>query len=294
MLFSLRQLEVFALIGRLGNVSSAADGLAMSQSAASTALAELERRAGRPLFDRLGKRLHLNETGRQLLPHALELLDRAGEIDDILRGKSGLGALKIGATLTIGNYLGPLLMEQYKRKFPQACISLHVENTQTVIARIANFEMDVALIEGECNDARLTIEPWLDDELVVFCGRSHKLAGQERVSLDRLLQEDWVVRETGSGTRQTLERALAGHWSRCCIDTELTHAEAIKRLVAGGRVIGCLSRLAVADEFAAARLIELPTPDLMLRRKFYILSNPARYQTAAIHEFLNICRGFRI
>src|SRR3546814_17787888 len=99
MKFSLRQLEVFSAIATLDNVSGAAERLGMSQSAASTALAELERRAGRPLFDRAGKRLRLNETGRALLPRALELLDPAAEIDALLEGRSGPGHQNLGTKI---------------------------------------------------------------------------------------------------------------------------------------------------------------------------------------------------
>ena len=106
MRYSLRQLEVFAAIGQFGTVSAAAERLSMSQSAASTSLSELENQFDCRLFDRNGKRLRLNETGRLLLPKARELLDRASEVEAILAGGLTFGALRVGATLTIGNYLG--------------------------------------------------------------------------------------------------------------------------------------------------------------------------------------------
>jgi DNA-binding transcriptional LysR family regulator len=101
MQFTLRHLEVFAAIASQENVSAGAQRVGLSQSAASTALAELERRTGRPLFDRVGKRLRLNETGRMLLPRALEMLDRAEELDALLAGRGGPGEIKLGATVTI-------------------------------------------------------------------------------------------------------------------------------------------------------------------------------------------------
>src|ERR1700722_3670890 len=111
MRFTLRQLQVFATIGRMGSVTQAADSLAMSQSAASTALAELERQFGHPLFDRIGKKLRLNEIGRAAMPRALEMLDRAAEMERLLAGSAGPGALRVGASLTIGNYLAPGIVE---------------------------------------------------------------------------------------------------------------------------------------------------------------------------------------
>ena len=103
MKFSLRQIEVLVAIGRESSVSRAAEALSMTQSATSMALAELEKQFGTRLFDRQGKRLQLNTEGRELLPRAMELLDRAQELESLLEGKTGAGSLRIGATLTIGN-----------------------------------------------------------------------------------------------------------------------------------------------------------------------------------------------
>ena len=97
MKFSLRHLEVFAATARLESISAAAEALAMSQSAASAALLEFERRYDRPVFDRFGKRLKINETGRALLPEAREMLDRAQEIDALLAGRRGPGPFRLGA-----------------------------------------------------------------------------------------------------------------------------------------------------------------------------------------------------
>ena len=104
--YTLRQLEVFVAVAQHESVSQAARALAMSQSATSTALAELERQFDCQLLDRMGKRLKLNALGFQLLPKAVALLDRGEEIEELLRGQQGVGALDVGATLTIGNYLG--------------------------------------------------------------------------------------------------------------------------------------------------------------------------------------------
>src|ERR1700761_9778966 len=108
MRLTLRQLEVFVAIGRTGNVTHAADKIAMSQAAASAALGELEKQFGRPLFDRVGKRLRLNEVGAAAMPRALEILDRAAELEALLAGGGGARALTLGASLTVGNYLCPV------------------------------------------------------------------------------------------------------------------------------------------------------------------------------------------
>ncbi len=294
MRYTLRQLEVFAAIGQYGTVSAAAQRLSMSQSAASTALAELEHQFDRRLFDRHGKRLRLNETGRLLLPKARELLDRAGEVEAVLAGNAGFGPLRVGATLTIGNYLGTLLVGEFMRRYTGSRVTLEVSNTTRIAERVANFELDVALIEGECNDPELEMTDWLDDELVVFCAPGHPLAaaGKNRraLGIERALAHWWIVREPGSGTRQTLDRALGPWRNRIKIRLELEHTEAIKRAVEAGLGIGCVSRLALSESFRRGSLVEVKLRELDLRRKFHFLLHRQKHRTPGITAFLALCR----
>ncbi|HTJ65379.1 MAG TPA: LysR substrate-binding domain-containing protein [Alphaproteobacteria bacterium] len=292
MRFTLRQLQVFVAIGQAGNVTHAADRIAMSQSAASTALGELERQFGRPLFDRVGKRLQLNELGRSIMPKALEMLDRAVELEGLLAGGEGLGTLRLGASLTIGNYLCPALIDRYLQAHPGADVKLEIGNTSHITSALTGFDLDLALIEGEIADPDLEVSDWLSDELAVFCGPGHPLAAQGKAGIERLLEEKWVVREPGSGTRQTLDRAMTPWWPRWRIGLELEHTEAIKGMVAGGRFIGCVSRLALAEPFATGSLVEIKTPDLDLHRRFYLLANRRKYRTPGIDAFISLARKF--
>jgi len=290
MKFTLRQLEVFVAIGRSGNVSRAAEEIPLSQSATSTALGEFERQFGLQLFDRVGKSLRLNEVGRQLLPRAVELLDRANEVEDLLEGRSGFGPLSIGATLTIGNYLTTLIVAKFLQRHPQAQVQLQVHNTSTIVQQVAHYALDLGLIEGDCNHPDLEVQPWIADELAMFCAPGHPLAGKKRVPLEQLLAEPWILREKGSGTRETFDRAMHNHHSRLNIRLELEHTEAIKRAVESGLGLGCISRLALKDAFRRGSLVPIDTPDLDLRRYFYFLWHKQKYQTAGMREFLALCR----
>jgi len=290
MKFTLRQLEVFVAIARLGNVSRAAEELPLSQSATSTALIEFERQFGLQLFDRVGKSLRLNEMGQLLLPHAVDLIDRASEIGDLLEGRAGYGPLNIGATLTIGNYLTTLIVAKFLQKHPQSRVRLQVHNTSTIVQQVAHYEFDLGLIEGDCHHPDLDVEPWIADELVVFCAPDHRLAGQRAVGLEQLLKESWILREVGSGTRETFDRAFHNHRAGLDIRLELEHTEAIKRAVESGLGIGCISRLALKDAFRRGSLVPLDTPTLDLRRYFYFLRHKQKYQTAGMREFLAMCR----
>jgi DNA-binding transcriptional LysR family regulator len=292
MRLTLRQLEVFVAIARAGNVTHAADKIAMSQSAASTALGELEKQFGRPLFDRVGKRLRLNEVGEAAMPRALEILDRAAELEALLAGGGGPSALTLGASLTIGNYLCPTLIDRYLRQYPESEVKLEIGNTEHIAHAVANFDIDLALIEGEIKHPDLTVADWLGDELAIFCAPSHPVAREASVSIERLLEESWIVREPGSGTRQTLDRAMTPWWPRWKIGLELEHTEAIKGMVAAGRFIGCVSRRALAEPCESGRLVALAVPELDLHRRFYIVTNRRKHRTAGIGAFVQVCQTF--
>jgi DNA-binding transcriptional LysR family regulator len=294
MQFTLRHLEVFAAIASQENVSAGAQRVGLSQSAASTALAELERRTGRPLFDRVGKRLRLNETGRMLLPRALEMLDRAEELDALLAGRGGPGDIKLGATVTIGNYLAPKLIEQFRLEHPAARVDLAIGNTHEMAGRVLAFELDLALIEGDYSHPDLIVADWREDELAIFCAAGHPLAGERECTLDRLLEEEWAVREQGSGTRQALDKVMSGHWSRWRVGIELHQIEAIKSAVEAGRMIGCVSRLALRDAFAAGRLVEVKVARLDLRRQLYIIAHRRKYATTGLRLFRAMLEAIRL
>ena len=294
MRLTLRQLEVFVAIARDGNVTHAADRIAMSQSAASTALGELEKQFGRPLFDRVGKRLRLNEVGEAAMPRALEILDRAAELEALLAGGGGPGVLHLGASLTIGNYLCPELIDRYLRFYPGSEVKLEIGNTEHIARAVANFDLGLALIEGEITHPDLAVADWMADELTVFCAPTHAVARAASVSIERLLEESWIVREPGSGTRQTLDRAMTPWWPRWKIGLELEHTEAIKGMVATGHFIGCVSRRALTEPFESGRLVPLTVPELDLNRRFYLVTNRRKHRTPGIGAFVTVCEAFAV
>ena len=289
MKITLRQLEIFTAIAKSENVSRAAERLAMSQSAASSALVELERSFDRPLFDRIGKSLHLNAAGEGLLPLVEGLLAQARDVEAYLGGEK-LGPLDIGATLTIGNYLATLIIADYMRQYPGAPVRLHVANTGTVVERLLRFECDLGLVEGEVSHPDLVVEPWMGDELVIFCAPHHPLAGQGAADNALLAGQGWILREHGSGTRSQFEQAVACQLPNCRIQLELEHTEAIKRAVESGLGIGCLSRLALREAFRRGSLVEVPAPQFDLRRRFLFVRHRQREPGLAVRAWLDLCR----
>ncbi len=290
MRYTLRQLEVFLATARHENITRAAESLAMSQSAASGALKDLESQFDLQLFDRAGKRLQLNALGRAVRPRALAVLEQAGELELAFAAHDQPGPLELGATLTIGNYLAVGMMARYRELHPTARVRLDVANTSVIARRVRDFELDLGLIEGELQHPDLEVLPWRDDELVVFAAPDHRLARRRRLDDDDLRGCHWIVREAGSGTRQTFDRAMAGILPELHITLELQHTEAIKRAVAAGLGVGCLSRLSLADAFGHGTLVPLPVTHRNLARRFYIILHRQKYRSAAIEAWLELCR----
>jgi DNA-binding transcriptional LysR family regulator len=289
MRYTLRQLEVFLAVAHFENITRAADSLAMSQSAASSALAELEQQFSIQLFDRRGKRLQINELGRLMRPRAEALLDRARDMERDLAGHSDVGQLKIGATLTIGNYLAVELIARFIEQY-QSEVSLHVANTAEIARKVANFDLDVGLIEGDLQHAELELIPWRKDELVVFCAPDHPLAARAQLDDEDLLSAQWILREPGSGTRQAFDRAMVGILPRLKVLLELQHTEAIKRAVEQRLGIACLSGIALEDAFKSGRLVPLAVPQRQFQRQLYLLLHRHKYRSAGIEAWLALCQ----
>lgn len=290
MYFTLKQLQVFLAVANHQNVSRAADELAMSQSATSTALKELEQRFDVTLFDRIGKRLQLNEQGLSLRPKAAALISRAEELQSSLVQHSDIGELKVGATLTIGNYLAIGIMAGFMQEHPTAKIVLNVENTAAIAAKVRNFELDIGLIEGELQEPDLQVNYWRDDELAIFCAPDHPFATKRTLTDEDLLAARWIVRESGSGTRQAFDRGMQGILSNIDLRLELQHTEGIKRAVEAGLGIGCLSKITLAEAFQRKSLVPLQAPHRNWTRKFYFILHRQKFLSTGIRSWMDHCR----
>ena len=291
MRFSLRQLEVFLATAHFQNVSKAADSLAMSQSAASSALKELESQFDILLFDRVGKRLQLNEQGRLIRSRAEALLEQAREVEQALMQHKDAGAVKVGATLTIGNYLAVGILSRLMSDQPEAEVSLSVANTQQIMARVLNYDLDLGMIEGEVQHGELDIIPWRDDDLCVFCAPDHELAHKESISDADLTGNLWVLREAGSGTRQAFDRALHGILPQIKVNLELQHTEAIKNAVSSGLGLGCLSRICLQEAFKRGDLVELHVPQRDFKRTLYFIMHKKKFRSAGVQRWLDYCEA---
>jgi DNA-binding transcriptional LysR family regulator len=295
MRLSLRQLQIFRAIALSGSTTAAALSVPLSQSAASAALKELERALGARLFDRVGKRLLLNENGRALLPMALAVLDGAHSLETaFLPNAQGMPVeLHIFASTTIGNYILPALLARFKKRVPAARLELQIGNTLDVATAVRDFETDIGFIEGPCHAKDIIVVPWLQDELVIVASPAHPLArvaGRRRLKVKELAGALWLLREEGSGTRETVEQALLPHLVNIPVSMTLGSSEAIKNAVAEGMGISCLSRSVVRNLLAAKRLSVLATVLPRLTRSFLMIRHERKVLSEPLRQFVAHCQ----
>ncbi|WP_263770371.1 LysR substrate-binding domain-containing protein [Propionivibrio soli] len=285
---TLRQLEIFAAIATYGQVTRAAEGVAMTQSAASMALSDLERQLGSPLFDRVGRQLVLNEAGRQLLPKALQVLDSVREIETAASSSTAAFDLRLGASLTIGNHLLPGLLAQLQERYPSSRFDVSLRNTEQVVADLLAYRIDIGFVEGPVQDERLQRFFWRHDRLSVFVPPEHRLAGKVATQ-DDLVGVSWILRERGSGTREVFDRALANATLPVRIAFELEQPEAIRQFVRAGLGLGCLPWLELRDACAAGWLALVDTPFLNLQRQFQAVVHRDKHLSLGIRSVLSLC-----
>jgi DNA-binding transcriptional LysR family regulator len=290
---TLRQWQVFVAIADAGTTAAAGAQLALSQSATSAALNELESQLASPLFDRIGRRLILSPQGRALLDPARALLVAAADLERLAGvGQVASGAqrllLRLAASTTIGNYLLPSRVATLLADNPQAQVDLRIGNSADVVAAVQRLEVDLGLIEGPCHESGLQVLPWQRDDLVIVAARGTTPAHME---IAALAQTRWLLREPGSGTREAVEQALLPHLHHFARAMQLGSTEAIKQAAAAGLGLACLSRHAVADLIALGTLVIVDTPLPPMSRQLWVVRHPGKRVPPALWALLGLPAG---
>ncbi|MFY0574882.1 LysR substrate-binding domain-containing protein [Cystobacter fuscus] len=267
-----RRLETFRVVATTGQVSAASRLLHLSQPAVTAQVRQLERECGRPLLVRTARGVRPNEAGRVLLEYAQRLHHLLEEAATAVAGEEEVGGeLALAASTTLASYVVPDLLASFLRVHRGVQVRLEVGNTEQVLAWVGEERVPLGLVEGHARAARIRLEHYLDDELIpVVAARAP--AELMRVRTGKELHDVPVLwRESGSGSRAVLERALRQAGVRRGPqpgDLQLGSTEAIKGAVAAGLGVGFLSRWSIQDELASGRLRTLPMPDLRVKRAF--------------------------
>ncbi|MGI8824323.1 MAG: LysR substrate-binding domain-containing protein [Chloroflexota bacterium] len=268
-----QKVRVFNAVATHLSFSRAALELSISQPGVTFHIKALEREYGADLFERVGKRLYLTDAGRALAGYVqrMALMEEEARLTlDELKGLSS-GTLVVGASATIGIYVLPEVVGEFRKRHPGIKVSLRVGNKRHTIERLLKNEVDFGLVAGPIANSALSAEPYLDDELVIIVSPSHRFAHEPLIYPGELRRETFLVREPGSGTQELMEERLA-HLGIAPADTmQLGSTEAIKQAVAADLGISIASRYSVEAELDNGRLRTANVPSLVMKRRFLLL-----------------------
>jgi DNA-binding transcriptional LysR family regulator len=269
---TLRQLKVFEALSRHLSFSRAAEELHLTQPAVSMQVKQIEEQAGLPLTEMVGKKVFLTEAGEEVARHARRIaqqLREAGEALDAMRGVRG-GRLSIGAIST-AKYFTPRLIMEFRRRKPGVELNLSVNNRETVVRQLADNEIDLAIMGKPPQEFTTVSEAFADHPLVIVAAPDHPLAGRKQVTPAQLGAETFLIRESGSGTRATMERYFADAGIMPLHVLEMVGNETIKQAVMAGLGVSFISAHAVALECEVGRMVRLPVTGTPVIRRWYVV-----------------------
>lgn len=287
-----RQLQVFAAVARHLSFTRAARELHLTQPAVSMQIKQLEDQVGLPLFDHLGKKVYLTEAGQEMFHYSRTIalqLKEAAEVFEQLKGVQR-GRLEITVAST-ANYFASRLLAMFNQRYPGVSFSLDVTNRETLLRQLADNEKELAIMGRPPVEAELVAEPFADNPLVVITAPNHPLATQQRIPLQRLQEENFVVREQGSGTRTAMERFFAQRGIQLKTAMEMNNNEAIKQAVQAGLGLGIVSTHTLELELEAGRLVVLDIRDFPIMRHWYIVHRQGKRLTPVAQAFRQFVLG---
>ena len=290
-----KQLAALIAVVDRSSFSQAAEQLGVTQPAVSLAIRSLEKRLGCQLIDRSGRVVEPTEAGQIAYRHAQRILgaerDLLVSLED--EGEDLHGHLVVGASTGPGERILPALLGGFHRDHPEVVVSLRVDDTETIIDRVLDRQLEFGIVGAERTHRALVFEPFLRDEVLLVVPVDHPFAGGE-IAVEELVAEPLVVQQEGAGVRTVVERELRAHGIRARdlnIVAELGLQESAKSAVEAGLGVTFLSRLAVERELDEHRLATASVRGLEPGRLFYAVRNASRPQSRLVTSFLDFARA---
>jgi len=286
---TLRQLEILDAVARCGSFSAASAELHLSQPAVSMQIKQLESILGLPLFEHMGKQIHLTEAGRDTLQAGRVISNEITNLEHTLAEKRGLkgGNLTVSAAST-ASVFAARMMALFRDQHPQVRISLNVVNRETLLRHLTENSIDLALMGKPPEGFDLAAQPFLENQLVVIAATSHPLSTHKDIALAQLVEQPLIGRELGSGTRGALEKFLAEHNYVYKAAMEMNKNEAIKQAVEAGLGIGVVSLDTVRAELASGQLCVLDVQGFPLKRQWFLVQRQGKRPSSTAKAFIDL------
>ncbi len=276
-------MQIFLNVVQSGHLTNVAKEMKLSQSAVSMSIKELENILDRPVFDRINKKLILNEVGRAFHKEIAPLYKKLSDIEYEFKNSLNKGMIRVGASTTIVDYLMPQIICSYMNNYTDVKISLKEGNSKEIVDMIKAGTIDIGFIEGIVTDHEIISEKVGVDELVVVSSSATEY--QDVSYIDSLTGRRWVLREEGSGTREVFLDYIKEKTEPLDIFLELGHTESIKSILVNHNCLTCISKIAVQDEIDKGILHQLKLKNFECKRDFLMVYHKDKYHSGLFEKF---------
>jgi len=285
MKLTLRQMEIFLNVVSEGHLTNVAKGMGLSQSAVSMSIKELESILGRPVFDRINKKLVLNEVGRAFHKEIDPMFRKLSDIEYEFKNSENKGMIRVGASTTIVDYLMPSIICAYMSSYPDVKITLKEGNTQEITKMIQEGTIDIGFVEGFVSGSDIVKEKIGVDELLVVTENA-EIASAKVADIKDLADMRWVLREEGSGTREVFLDYIKEKVDDLNIFLELGHTESIKSILKNRECLTCISKISVDQELQEEKLFQVNVKNFECKRDFLMIYHKDKYHSSLFEKFV--------
>lgn len=291
-----RRLQVFYTVARLLSFTKAAETLHMTQPAVTFQVRQLEDHFDTRLFDRTHNRVALTEAGRKAYEYAEEIFSLYAEMENTVKELTGdvSGALTMGASTTIAEYMLPALLRGFTMEFPDINLRLKVSNTEGIVSMVENSMIDLGVVEGPVSNKNLLVEVCRIDQLVVVVPPGHPIASRDSISMEEVMEYPFICREEGSGTRDVIMDHMVGlglDRNNLNISLELGSPESIKGAVEAGMGVSISSIATLEKELKLGSLVAVKL-DPPMERAFSFVRQRQKFRLQAMEKLLDFARSY--
>lgn len=325
---TIRHMRIFLAVTENGNnLTRTANQLYMAQPAVTVAIQELEQYYGVNLFDRLGKRLYLTEAGKQFREYVVRILGLFDDMEEGMKSWGSRGVLRVGSSITIGSQFMPGYVEEYAKTHPNIDTQVLIGPSDRIEKKILNNELDIALVESPVHEDHLIAEKYMEDYLVIIAPGNSKerdlqdsfredqrgVQGQEapakrqersdeisdelpkkiqEMTVEEFASQRLLLREPGSGTRESIEKVLEPFSIQLKTSWEATSTTALVNAVISGLGISIVPRRMVEVPLKSGQIREIHVQGVEFQRYFYMVYHRDKLLTAPIRDFMELCRNY--
>lgn len=288
---TLRHMRIFVSVFQKNSITKAAQELHLAQPSVSLAVRELEDYYGIRLFDRIGRHIAPTECGKEFYRYAVHIVSLFNEMEKKMRNWDTFGTLRIGASITIGTHILPVLIHRYQDQFPDLMIEAKVSKSASVEDEIIHNGIDLGLIETQPSHPDLRAVPFMTDSMCAITAPDHPLASVKSISLAELSRFPFLMREKGSAGRKLLDAAFSLQQMTVSPRWESTSTQALVKAVAEGLGVSVLPYLIVKKDIEEGTVRQIPL-NQPIRRNLNVIYHKSKLLTDNMKSFIELCKKY--